>query len=768
MSYCINHGASSCSLVRSWICIGSMASMVFILMTGVFTPGAAKDLPAHLEVSESRQAFPFGSQMPGFDSNRDIRAIRQAPIEFLGSCLWTQVEDVFVDGTSAWCAFGNGLCLLDMTDTSAPLVVSELHIPCGFDGIVGSNAILVGGNHAYIGDNEGVRIVDLVAMELVSTYPLSRTHTLCLRDDLLYAVDGAGLWILTIANPEDPGLVGFYDLPGAVGLDIEGDYAYVSDTYAMGLTIVNISSPEHPAFVSNYATPGYGNQVAVDNGYAFIADHHNGLEIVDIHDPANPLFESRVPTSGPAYDVAVNGDYAYIAAGNVEVVDISETTTPFVAYSHPAMTDAVSVTLHDQHLFSSERSFLEILNVNDPPNAYLVGSVDRPYWLQEVRVADGLAYIADIGELGLVPGGLKIADISVPGTPLSRGAHSLGLWALPSVLDIWNHHVYMPNMSTLTTIDVGDPDAPEPAGEYPASARDVYTADTLTYILDGSILKILDLRDPANPSLEGSLPLDNDGRKLCVHDRYAYIAAEGAYTLWIVDVSESSSPELCSSLPIDCNYTRDIVVRDTLAYVVCNQRLQIINVSNPYDPSIIASFDDVTSATGVYVAGNYAYIADYSLLKVDIADPETPSLAGEYPIPGCGYSVTGVDEYVYLTTGSAFMVFRDEDLAGMTGVDESQSRPTVCMLYQCAPNPVNSTTIMRYDLQEPTQVNLSIHDIMGRTVRVLQNSTSMGAGSHSLIWDGRDDRGLNVSAGVYFYRLDTGVSSEAHRMLVIR
>ena len=114
------------------------------------------------------------------------------------------------------------------------------------------------------------------------------------------------------------------------------------------------------------------------------------------------------------------------------------------------------------------------------------------------------------------------------------------------------------------------------------------------------------------------------------------------------------------------------------------------------------------------------------------------------------------------------MVFRDEDLAGGSGVDESRSRPPACMLYQCVPNPVNSTTIMRYDLQEPARVNRSIRDVMGRTVRALQNRASMGAGIHSVIWDGNDDGGLNVSAGVYFYRLDTGFSSITDRMLIIR
>ena len=44
----------------------------------------------------------------------------------------------------------------------------------------------------------------------------------------------------------------------------------------------------------------------------------------------------------------------------------------------------------------------------------------------------------------------------------------------------------------------------------------------------------------------------------------------------------------------------------------------------------------------------------------------------------------------------------------------------------------------------------------------------MPAGFHTAIWDGRDGSGRRVTAGVYFYRLETGDSVESRKMIVLR
>jgi len=51
-------------------------------------------------------------------------------------------------------------------------------------------------------------------------------------------------------------------------------------------------------------------------------------------------------------------------------------------------------------------------------------------------------------------------------------------------------------------------------------------------------------------------------------------------------------------------------------------------------------------------------------------------------------------------------------------------------------------------------VRLELFDIAGRRVRTLAGG-AMAPGPHSALWDGRDQHGQRVGAGVYFLRLTT-------------
>jgi len=73
-------------------------------------------------------------------------------------------------------------------------------------------------------------------------------------------------------------------------------------------------------------------------------------------------------------------------------------------------------------------------------------------------------------------------------------------------------------------------------------------------------------------------------------------------------------------------------------------------------------------------------------------------------------------------------------------------------LFQCYPNPFNSSTRIAYRLSEAAAVDLSIYNIAGQLVRTLTTGR-VAEGSHSLSWDGRDQGGIDVPSGVYLYRL---------------
>jgi hypothetical protein len=97
----------------------------------------------------------------------------------------------------------------------------------------------------------------------------------------------------------------------------------------------------------------------------------------------------------------------------------------------------------------------------------------------------------------------------------------------------------------------------------------------------------------------------------------------------------------------------------------------------------------------------------------------------------------------------------------------STTLPSAFSLEQNVPNPFNPTTTIRFTLPTRAQVNLTVFDVNGRRVITLVDGV-MSAGLSSVVWDGRDRRGNQVSSGVYFYRIVEGSNVETRKMLLLK
>ncbi len=78
------------------------------------------------------------------------------------------------------------------------------------------------------------------------------------------------------------------------------------------------------------------------------------------------------------------------------------------------------------------------------------------------------------------------------------------------------------------------------------------------------------------------------------------------------------------------------------------------------------------------------------------------------------------------------------------------NHPVTYELSQNYPNPFNPETTIEFGLPAPVLVEISIYDINGKLVRALI-SGERRAGKHWVKWDSRDDHGIQVSSGMYFY-----------------
>lgn len=86
---------------------------------------------------------------------------------------------------------------------------------------------------------------------------------------------------------------------------------------------------------------------------------------------------------------------------------------------------------------------------------------------------------------------------------------------------------------------------------------------------------------------------------------------------------------------------------------------------------------------------------------------------------------------------------------------------------QSFPNPFTSRTAIRFALVRSADVRLSVYNSLGQDVRSLV-SDNLSAGTHEVSWDGRDAGGKRVAAGMYFYRLQAGSTSEIRKMTLLR
>jgi hypothetical protein len=115
---------------------------------------------------------------------------------------------------------------------------------------------------------------------------------------------------------------------------------------------------------------------------------------------------------------------------------------------------------------------------------------------------------------------------------------------------------------------------------------------------------------------------------------------------------------------------------------------------------------------------------------------------------GAGYLVADI-----LALGAP-LVLR-EDLTGpLDGAADARSGivPTVTALVGIRPNPFNPSATVSFELASTGQARIAVYDLRGTLVRSL-SSGILDAGRHEVTWDGRDNRGLGVSSGVYFVRL---------------
>ena len=162
-------------------------------------------------------------------------------------------------------------------------------------------------------------------------------------------------------------------------------------------------------------------------------------------------------------------------------------------------------------------------------------------------------------------------------------------------------------------------------------------------------------------------------------------------------------------------------------------------------------------------------IAGFHVYRGDRADDVSTRLTVEPLLPGLDNEYldeTAREGHTYWYSIGAVGWGGSEDRVGL--VSGTRGGPYRFAAGKPRPNPSRGESEIPFTLDRESRVTVTIHDVAGRVVRVIDSPGPLGPGPGSLRWDGRDSRGRPTAAGLYFLTVRSGSRTAHERVIRLR
>ncbi|MBN1295006.1 MAG: T9SS type A sorting domain-containing protein [Candidatus Latescibacteria bacterium] len=225
----------------------------------------------------------------------------------------TQVQGIAYDRDYVILAAGdNGLSVLDVYSSTTPIVSGSLKLT--------GNAINVTSDYpyAYVAtEDAGMRIIDWVAPgtpKEIGFYDPQVPIYDVVKNGLYAYLAADDLYIVNVSNPENPYMADSFEIGGARGVAVEGDYVYVA-AGTNGVYIFKVTAPAPPSnVVLNDVPDDQGNKLEIT--WSLSADDDSIIQY--------NIYRSKNPT--PTEPVAI-GSFGSVD----EFIETEKTTTILIA-----------------------------------------------------------------------------------------------------------------------------------------------------------------------------------------------------------------------------------------------------------------------------------------------------------------------------------------------------------------------------------------------------------------------------------------------------
>lgn len=570
-----------------------------------------------------------------------------------------------VEGEVAYITGGNdGLIIVDISDPTFPTYASS------FDTGGRAEHVQVVENVAYVtGSSRGLVVVDVsnpTSPALLSTFNADeRRVKVRVVDSVAYIIKESSneLLVVDVSDPAEPILLNTHTFTESqqhiLDIQIAEDVTYLilgrmefDECGPLGIVldsvlIVDMSDLAVPVQLGSFDLTGYGwydyysVEFDVVDNVAYILSQGNGLEMVDVGDPAAAvtLGTFGIHATWEVVDVHVVGDVAYIAdwRQGLLTVDVSDAAAPSKVDRYDVNIGGKGIDvvgdiayIADGYIRGLVISGLVIVDISDPALPLPLGRFDQDVTgrdgdAMDVQVVDDVAYVA------YSLGGLATVDVSDPTAPylidyftLDREIYnSFDTSYTPNVHVVGNVAYFTDNWSSygLTLIDVSDPSALSLISLVDTgntqNSLDVHVVDDIAYVSDGRYnkLTVVDVSNPYEPMIVSSVSNDQMSSSLYIANNKAYIA-NGKGGLEIFDVIDSANPIPLGTFHFEGSDAQAVSVHvvDHVAYVLfdciaCDDRLAVIDVSQPNAPALLDYIDIDGTPLNVYVEDDVVYVS---------------------------------------------------------------------------------------------------------------------------------------------------------------
>ncbi len=474
-----------------------------------------------------------------------------------------------------------------------------------------------------------------------SIFPIGGVgEELQIRDGYAYcSAMNHGVVIVDIRTPDSPSKAAHIPSKRGVSAIAVGDrHAYLCNRGGENhLVTVDISTPASPALVDSLQLLSRPRDIAIMGDRAYIAVEDSGLQIVDLTDPSDPETLSHLTLPEGAVGVAVYEDFVYVATrGGIRIVDVGDVYNPQRVGLHFESEEALDVAVYEDKLIAVNgndplivyditvpgspttdeiTNFTQAFTVSVHETRAYLGRSDSGYLVLDLSSSSPVVdesdwFIGEARDLAMVDslafvtfgtGGVAVFDITESGllSPLS----SFRTNGKAEYIDIEESKACILDSRQFYVYDVSNIHYFEFRGSCSMEGicLGLEVAGDVAYVLDReSNLVLVDISDPANPSVRGSTKLTEQGVDVALsHDRqYAYVADRAA-GLTVIDVSNPDNPtEKSRSSGIGFSGFVDVI--DTVLYFGNHSLgINMYDITTPSSPVRVDSIPTVVSPTQV-------------------------------------------------------------------------------------------------------------------------------------------------------------------------